>query len=177
MSTGLQDLHHLRRCRANVAEARIAVQTAKDAHEYERGMAEFRACAAGRNADERKTALLVALAGDVAYQRVLSALRAAEAELIRSEAELETAQDQRRESEWAVRAALVNALAQRQIFAEADDGAFDAAGDEEAYQELTEADDEDDDGGMSRGDPDSAFDAQQRRPQPTYAADDDERPF
>lgn len=169
-------IHH------QLAGARSALQAAKDSEKVQRAWAERRAVASlngalGKNAEERERQLTIALAEDSEYKAALARLRAAELHVAELEADIEVYKDQRRESEWAVRAALVNALAQRQIFAEADDGAFAAAGDEEAYQELTEADDEDDDGGMSRGDPDSGFYAQQRRPQPTYAADDDERPF
>lgn len=137
--TGLTDTHHLRHCRAAVAEARIATQTAKDAHEAERAMAEFRGQVVGKNAEERKTALTVALASDVAYQRVLAAYRAAEAELIRAEAELEVALDQRRAEEWGVRLALINALDRAGVPSDApgDDVSFDDAADE-AGAELIE---------------------------------------
>lgn len=130
--TGLLDLHHLRGCRAAHAEARIAVSTAKDAHEYQKALAEQRAGHTGRNESERKTALLVALASDQAYQLVLTALRAAEAKLVRAEAELETAQDQRRAEEWQVRLALVNALDRASVPSDApgDDTSFDDTADE-----------------------------------------------
>jgi hypothetical protein len=128
--TGLTDTHHLRRCRAAHAEARIAVATAKDAHERERALAEFRAQPQGKNEQERKTALGVALASDQSYQLALCALRAAEAELVRAEAELEAALDQRRAEEWQVRLALVNALDRASVPSDApgDDTSFDDAG-------------------------------------------------
>lgn len=136
--TGLIDTHHLRRCRAAHAEARIAVQTAKDAHERERALAEWRAQPAGKNESERKTALGVALAGDRPYQLVLTALRAAEAELVRAESELEAALDQRRAEEWQVRLALVNALDRASVPSDApgDDASFDDAGDEGALAQV-----------------------------------------
>ncbi len=131
MATGIVDTVHLRRCRADVAEARIAVVTARDAHERERALAELRAAVQGRNETERKTALGVALAADAAYQLVLTALRAAEAELVRAETALEVALDQRRAEEWQVRLALVNALDRASVPSDApgDDASFDDAGD------------------------------------------------
>lgn len=169
-------IHH------QLAAARSACQAAKDSEKVQRAWAERRAVASlngtlGKNAEERERQLTVALAEDSEYKAALARLRQAELRVAELEADLEAYKDQRRESEWAVRAALVNALAGRQIFAEADDTAFDAAGDEAIYQELTEDEDEGEDDGMSHGDPTSAFYAQQRRPQPTYAAGDDECPF
>lgn len=130
--TGILDLHHLRRCRAAHAEARVAVQTAKDFHERQRALAEWRAQPQGKNESERKTALGVALASDADYQCALTALRAAEAELVRAEAELEAALDQRRAEEWQVRLALVNALDRASVPSDApgDDVSFDDAADE-----------------------------------------------
>lgn len=164
-----------------LAGARSALQAAKDSEKVQRAYAERRAAQSlngtlGKNAEERERQLTVALAEDAEYQAALARLRQSELRVAECEADIEVYKDQRRESEWAVRAALVNALAQRQIFAEADDSAFDAAGDEEVYQELTEDEDDEDDGGMSHGDPNHVFYAQQRRPQPTYA-NDDECPF
>jgi hypothetical protein len=131
MSTGLTDTIHLRRCRAALAEARVAAQLAKDEHERERAQAEWRAAISGKNESERKTALAVALAADERYQGALAGLRAAEAEVIRAEAELEAAQDQRRAEEWQVRLALVNALDRASVPSDApgDDTSFDDAAD------------------------------------------------
>ncbi len=140
MATGIADIYHLRHCRAAVAEARITLATAKDVLDSERGLAEFRANVSGRNESERKTALTVALANDPLYQRVLSAYRAAEAEQIRAEAELEVALDGRRAEEWQVRLALVNALDRASVPSDApgDDVSFDDTADE-AGAEMIEA--------------------------------------
>ena len=134
--TGLLDTHHLRHCRAHLAEARVVCQATKDIFERHRAQAEYRAVlamngSAGKNEEERKRNLTIALGSDSEYQAALSTLRAAEAEGIRAEAELEAVLDQRRAEEWQVRLALVNALDRASIPAEApgDDVSFDDAGD------------------------------------------------
>lgn len=136
--TGIPDTHYLRSCRAVVAEARIACQAAKDAHEREKALAEWRAAPQGKNESERKTALGVALASDAAYQCALAAHRAAEAELVRAEAALEVALDQRRAEEWQVRLALVNALDRASVPSDApgDDASFDDAADDASFRHL-----------------------------------------
>lgn len=70
----------------------------------------------GKNAEERERQLLIGLADHKAYQFVLTTARAYENDLLQAEADLAIYLDTRRQDEWAVRAALVNALERKAIF-------------------------------------------------------------
>lgn len=163
-------IHH------QLAGARAQLAAAKDAERFAKALAEAEAAAAlngalGKNAEERERTLTLALLRDPQYQAALAALRSSERLVLECEADLEAWRDARRESEWAVRAALVNALERRAIFSDAAgaDASFDDVADEAAYQAAD---------GMSRGDLNSTHYAGKPRPRPTYAMlADDESPF
>ena len=64
----------------------------------------------GANEDERKRALVLALAADPGYQAAAAAVRQCESHVARVEAELEILRDRRRAEEWAIRQRLADAL-------------------------------------------------------------------
>jgi hypothetical protein len=178
MNTGITDIAHLAHCRQALAAAEIDVRAAKDEFEVIKASAERAAIermngSAGKNEEERKRNLLLALAADPHYQRALAMLRRCEAEVTRAQAELEIAQDQRRAEEWGIRLALIAALDRQRVHAEqpGDDSSFDDVTDDE-YLEALAAQAE----GpiripdhMSNGNLESEFYANKPRPRPTYA--------
>lgn len=109
----------------DLASARAALRAAQDAYKLETAAAEQRAIAAlngsaGKNEDERKRNLTLALAQDAAYTQALTWLRSAEFAVDRLEAALARQQDARREREWAIRLRMVEALEARAVYP--DDG-------------------------------------------------------
>lgn len=101
------NLTHLR---ADLANARIALREAKDHYETTRAICELAVQTTGKNAEDRKRELTVALADDPRHTRALSRLRACETQLDRIQAEIDAAEDARREREWAIRERLANSL-------------------------------------------------------------------
>ena len=86
------DLHQ------QLAEAKIALKDQQDCHTTMKAIAEHRAIEAGvngKNEDERKRNFVVALAQDEAYCAELSTLRACEADVLRTEADLAASNDER----------------------------------------------------------------------------------
>jgi hypothetical protein len=146
METGIMDTAHLRRAREQVAAARVDVLEAKDVFEATKAEAEARAIAslngnAGKNEEERKRNLTIALNKDNYYRKALLRLREAEATLIDADAELEIAQDQRRAEEWGVRLALITALERAAVPSDApgDDVIFEDAAVEVGNRALERA--------------------------------------
>lgn len=133
----------------------------------------------GKNAEERERQLLIGLADHKPYQFALNTARGYENDLLQAEADLAVYLDTQRQDEWAVRAALVNALEKRAIFSETNESTAEAVLDSEIdelvenYARLADAQD-----GMSRGNTNSDWYANKPRPQPTYAMlADEDMPF
>jgi hypothetical protein len=151
MPTGLHDLEGLRTARLVLTNLRGALQIAKDAHDLVKAQAEARAIellngSAGRNEDERKRNLVIALGADPEYRQALRGLRDAETAVGRAETDLDLALDQRRAEEWGVRLSLVAALDRLGIPSNTpgSDESFDEVADEvvseySAYQAKREA--------------------------------------
>lgn len=118
--------------RQQLAEARSNLRSAKDHYDLTKAEAEQRAVliAGGKNEEERKRNLVVALAQDNTYIAARDALRKAEAEVDRQEALLEGARDARRYDEWTVRARLIDALISAGIQTDSSDPAGDSAFDD-----------------------------------------------
>lgn len=145
MPTGLADTRGLALARQNLTEARIHLQAKQDDEKIARAYAERDAISAlngsaGKNDEERRRNLLLALENDKAYQRTLHELRKAEAAVSRAETELELAQDQRRAEEWGIRLQLVIALDRAGVTSDApgDDVSFDDTADEEVMSNLNQ---------------------------------------
>lgn len=112
--------------RLALAEAKIALRQAKDAHDVSRAIAEAAAIErlngnAGRNEAERARNLTIELLHDDAYSNVLVLLRDCEARVDRLHAEIAVADDQIRADELRVREKLADALMGKR----ADDAAAD----------------------------------------------------
>ena len=172
-------IHH------TIATLRMRAQVAKDDLKIAKARAEQDIISQlngtyGKNAEERERQLLIGLADHKAYQFVLTTARGFENQLLQAEADLAMYLDTRRQDEWAVRAALVNALEKKNIFLDGDressaeavlDSEIDAL--MEQYARLADASD-----GMSGGNLNSAFYANKPRPQPTYTPlSDEDYPF
>lgn len=89
--------------RQRLAAARIALRDAQDHHDLAKAQAEQRIIEAaggaknlGANAEDRTRAMTLALADDPAYCAALAALREAQAEVDRMQADVDDAIDQRR---------------------------------------------------------------------------------
>jgi hypothetical protein len=105
----------------DLASARMALRAAQDSYKLATACAEQRAIAAlngsvGKNEDERKRNLLLALAQDVAHTQSLTGLRSAEFAVDRLEAAIERQRDARREQEWAIRLRMVEVLEARAVY-------------------------------------------------------------
>lgn len=105
----------------DLASARAALRAAQDASKLETAAAEQRAIAAlngsaGKNEDERKRNLTIALARDADYTGALAWLRSCEFAVDRLEAALERQRDARREQEWAIRLRMVEVLEARAVY-------------------------------------------------------------
>ncbi len=103
--------------RSHLADKRAELRGLNDRLPWARAQAETRVItqagdekALGSNAEARARALTLALYADDAYLATLSEIRAVEREIADLESELEGLYDQRRASEWAIRARLVDAL-------------------------------------------------------------------
>lgn len=161
--------------RLQLAQARANLRSAKDEFDIVVALSEQRAIEAaggsiGRNEEERKRNLRIALANDGSYGNALMELREAEAEVDRQEALLEGARDARRYDEWTIRARLIDALVGTDIPSDSSDPAGDAAFDDAMLWRI--------DDGMSHGNLNSTHYAGKRRPQPTYSMlRDEELPF
>lgn len=128
---------HFHELRQNLADARRELRTAKDTHAAALAVATQKANVSGKNKEERDTALTLALLADEAYQAALSYLRQWEYQVEKVEALLEAACDERRASEWQIRARLADGLfragAQTDYKAVVE-RAFDDSADELAWQ-------------------------------------------
>lgn len=132
--TGITDTLGLRQARENLTGARIQLQDARDAFDYQKASAEYRIIAKlngtyGKNEEERKRNLILALGEDSEYQRALAHFRQAESAVVRAEGDLEVMQDQRRAEEWGIRLALVTALERASI-------PTDAEGNDESFEDA-----------------------------------------
>jgi hypothetical protein len=91
----------------------------------------------GKNAEERKANLTIALATDQEHRTLCYNYEQTTTRLERCEAELEGLKDERREREWTIRARLADALISRGVQSDSDDptgdGAFDDVGDQVSY--------------------------------------------
>lgn len=124
---------HFHELRQRLVTVRAELRTAKDLHEQALAQAEQAAIdsgqAGGKNAEERARSLTLALMKDASYQAARARLREAENEVERVEALLESARDERRASEWHIRAKLADALFRVEVQSDdtdpAGDGAFD----------------------------------------------------
>ncbi len=94
--------------------------------------------ALGANETARTRALTLALAEDIVYQKALADIRTTEASLLRTDADLENARDERRAEEWRIRMRLADALDGRGVQTEhangQDDVAFDDVMDAESQE-------------------------------------------
>lgn len=92
---------------------------------------EARTVVGGKNVEERKNALLIALSEDRTYCDSWQANEDITHDLERLEADLDQLRDERREREWGIRLRLVEALERRGIPSEhaGHDGAFDDVAD------------------------------------------------
>lgn len=100
-----------------LAEVEILLRDARDAEARAKLQAEQQAIAAagslkalGSNDDERKRALLIAVADDPACQAAQRAVRGHEAQRERLLAQLETWKDERRAQEWEIRSRTADAI-------------------------------------------------------------------
>lgn len=160
---------HFHELRQNLANARHELRAAKDSHATALAEATQRAQVTGKNKEERDTALALALHADEAYRNALQYMRRLEYEVERIEALLESACDDRRASEWQIRARLADGLFRANVQTDHSDAA------ESAFDDAVDAALDD---GYSHGDPNSRYYAQKPRPQPTYSMlDDEECPF
>lgn len=125
---------HFTTLRQRLADCHISLRAAKDAYELAKAEAEQYAIdhgkAGGSNAEARARSLTIALEADAAYRAARTNLRAAEAELSRIEALLESAIDERRASEWQIRARLADALLGTAIPSDSSDPIGDSAFDD-----------------------------------------------
>jgi len=123
-------IHH------QIATLRMRSQVAKDDLKIAKARAEADIISQlngtyGKNAEERERQLLIGLSDHKAYQFALNTARAMEGQLLQAEADLAAQLDIRRQDEWAVRAALVNALEKRAIFPETSETTAEAVLDSE----------------------------------------------
>jgi hypothetical protein len=106
--------HHFLTLRQRLIDCRISLRAAKDAFELAKAEAEQEAFNSGRasgsNEAARQRSLTIALEQDGAYRTAHFNLRSAENELDRIEQLLEAARDERRASEWQIRARLADVL-------------------------------------------------------------------
>lgn len=93
-----------------LAQAKIELRQAKDHFETVKAIVEMGVVTTGKNAEDRKRELTVALAQDEAYQAALGNLRGCEGDLDRVQAIIEQDEAERRDHEWSIRARLAEAL-------------------------------------------------------------------
>lgn len=128
-------MSHFLELRQRVADCRTTLRALKDAYDLVKAEAEQNAfesgAAGGPNEPARQRSLVVALDGDPAFRAARGNLRMAEQNLDQAEALLEAACDERRASEWQIRARLADGLLGYGIQPNSDDptsdGAFDDA--------------------------------------------------
>jgi hypothetical protein len=97
--------------RLELVDVRVAASIVKDQLDwYEAAIA---ANVTGKNAEERKNALVLALGSHDEYQGCYGKHRLLAVRQERLEAEIENARDARREYEWSIRLRLVEALERR----------------------------------------------------------------
>ena len=96
--------------RQQLADARDELRRAKDHYETIRAIVEMGVMTTGKNAEDRKRELTVALSRDATHEGALELLRTAERHVDRVQAAIDVAEDERREREWAIRARLADAL-------------------------------------------------------------------
>jgi len=106
--------NHFLELRTRLAECRTNLRAAKDHHEEVKTFAEqlevTRGNITGKNAEERARQLYICLMDNGTYRQTLTDMRRAESEVERVEALLEAARDERRASEWQIRAQLAAAI-------------------------------------------------------------------
>lgn len=96
-----------------LAHAKAELREAKDHEQTVRAICEHTTPTTGKNADDRKRELTIALSQSDVYGSALRQLREAEYAVDRAQADVEHAESDRRDREWAIRADLAEALAGR----------------------------------------------------------------
>ena len=104
----------------NLAAAKNGLRASKDHYETTRAICEMRVQTTGKNAEDRKRELTIALASDEDYIAALDDLRDAEAELDQAQAAIDAAEADRRDREWSIRARLAEALGRVNVTTEDD---------------------------------------------------------
>lgn len=122
--TPTEQMHALR---VKTAELRSELRRHKEIMQQR----EARTVVGGKNAEERKNALVIALSEDRTYCDSWQAHEDITHDLERLEADIDQLRDERREREWSIRLRLVEALDRRGIPSghAGDDGAFDDVAD------------------------------------------------
>lgn len=96
-----------------LAAAKAKLREAKDHEQTVRAICEHTTPTTGKNADDRKRDLTIALSQSGVYAQALRQLRQAEQAVDTAQANVEHADAERRDREWAIRARLAEALAGR----------------------------------------------------------------
>jgi hypothetical protein len=122
---------------SKLAELRLELVEAHAALKVNQGAcdiieARIAAGVTGRNAEERKVNLVLALADSDAYGVALYDVRCTETTIETLEAGIENARDERRSWEWSIRLRLVEALEKRNLEGDKD-GGFDTIADDKLY--------------------------------------------
>lgn len=94
-----------------LAHAKAELREAKDHEQTVRAICEHTTPTAGRNADDRKRELTIALSQSDVYGSALRQLREAEQAVDIAQADVEQEEAERRDREWQIRARLAEALA------------------------------------------------------------------
>ncbi len=132
--------HHFLTLRQRLTDCRISLRATKDAYELAKAEAEQQAIddgkAGGSNEAARQRSLTIAIEVDQNYRTARTFLRRAEAELERVEGLLESARDERRASEWQIRAKLADALLGTDIQSDNSDPIGDSAFDDALLYNL-----------------------------------------
>lgn len=95
----------------DLAIAKDNLRRAKDYEQTVKAITESVTPTSGKNAEDRKRELTIALSQDGIYTQALFQLREAEAAVDRAQADVEAAEAERRDREWQIRADLARALA------------------------------------------------------------------
>lgn len=127
--------------RLRLVDAQARLRQAKDdlgRTQAEREQAAIKAAggAIGRNEDERKRALTLALINDADYRRVLAFVRDAESTVNLLEAQIENALDVRRAEEWQIRSRMVDALYHLGAQTDSPDPANDQVFDDATFEQV-----------------------------------------
>lgn len=141
--TGITDTTGIASTRKQLTQARLTLSDAREHFDLIKAKAEQRAIhalngSAGKNDEERKRNLTIALATDSEYLRARQWVRDCERQVAEAETDLEIFSDQRRAEEWNVRLQLIIALDRNQISSDTpgDDVSHDDVLDNEGLETL-----------------------------------------